>query len=50
MIGIPGIIIPIGFTDGLPCGMELDGLAGQDKLLLAVAASMDEVFGLPSES
>ena len=44
VMGIPGISLPVGLIDGLPYGVELEGLAGQDRSLLEVAASMEEVF------
>jgi mandelamide amidase len=45
--GIPGVSVPIGLTgDGLPVGLELDGTARSDRRLLAIAAAVEEVFGL----
>ena len=44
--GIPGVSVPIGLTgDGLPVGLELDGPAGSDRRLLAVARAVEGVFG-----
>ena len=44
--GIPGISLPTGLTStGLPIGMELDGPAGSDARLLAVAAAVEEAVG-----
>ena len=44
--GIPGISLPTGLTStGLPVGMELDGPAGSDEPLLAVAAAVEEAVG-----
>ena len=44
--GIPGLSIPTGLTStGLPVGMELDGPAGSDDRLLAVAAAVEEAIG-----
>jgi len=44
--GIPGVSVPIGMTgDGLPGGLELDGPAGSDRRLLAVARAVEGVFG-----
>ena len=41
--GIPGISIPAGLSaDGLPIGIELDGPAGSDRRLLAVARALEE--------
>ncbi|TMI03999.1 MAG: hypothetical protein E6H43_03255, partial [Betaproteobacteria bacterium] len=44
--GIPGVSVPVGMTgDGLPVGLELDGPAGSDRRLLAVARAVETVFG-----
>ena len=44
--GIPGLSLPTGLTPaGLPIGMELDGPAGSDERLLAVAAAVEEAVG-----
>lgn len=43
--GIPGISLPTGLTaDGLPVAMELDGLAGSDRKLLAIAAAVETII------
>ena len=43
---IPGISLPSGLTpDGLPLGIELDGPAGSDARLLAIAAAVEAVLG-----
>jgi indoleacetamide hydrolase len=39
--GIPGISLPVGLAGGLPVGLELDGPAGSDRHLLAVAAAIE---------
>ena len=44
--GIPGLSLPTGLTStGLPIGMELDGPAGSDERLLAVATAVEEAIG-----
>ena len=44
--GIPGVSLPTGLTGaGLPVGIELDGPAGTDERLLAVAAAVEEAVG-----
>jgi indoleacetamide hydrolase len=44
--GIPGISLPVGLTrEGLPVGIELDGAAGGDRRLLAVAAAFERLLG-----
>jgi indoleacetamide hydrolase len=41
--GIPGVTLPIGLSrDGLPIGLALDGPAGSDRRLLAIAAKLAE--------
>lgn len=43
--GIPGISVPIGLTAaGLPVGLELDGPAGSDRHLLALAAAFERLL------
>ncbi|HNT39678.1 MAG TPA: amidase family protein [Rubrivivax sp.] len=39
--GLPGISLPMGLADGLPVGLALDGAAGSDRTLLAVAAAIE---------
>ena len=39
--GLPGISIPVGLAGGLPVGLEIDGAAGSDRRLLAVAAAIE---------
>ena len=44
--GLPAISLPAGLTaDRLPVGMELVGLPGSDRRLLAVAATVESVLG-----
>jgi mandelamide amidase len=43
--GLPGISIPAGFAEGMPVGMELDGPAGSDRRLLAVALALEPLLG-----
>ena len=43
--GVPGISLPAGLTPGgLPVGVELDGPAGSDHRLLAIAAALEAVL------
>lgn len=42
--GIPGLTLPIGLADGLPVGLALDGPAGTDRRLLAIAAAIEAVL------
>jgi mandelamide amidase len=40
--GVPSLALPAGFdVDGLPVGVMLEGLAGQDRRLLAVGARVE---------
>jgi len=42
IIGIPGISLPVGLTaEKLPVGLELDGPAGSDRRLLAIALAIE---------
>lgn len=43
--GIPGITLPAGVSaTGLPIGIELDGPAGSDRQLLAIAAAVESLL------
>ncbi|MGH8259929.1 MAG: indoleacetamide hydrolase, partial [Steroidobacteraceae bacterium] len=45
LAGIPGISLPAGLSAaGLPIGVSLDGPAGQDRRLLALAAAIEPVL------
>jgi Asp-tRNA(Asn)/Glu-tRNA(Gln) amidotransferase A subunit family amidase len=47
--GIPGVTLPAGLAEGLPVGLGLDGPAGSDRGLLALAAAVEAVLPpLPS--
>jgi mandelamide amidase len=44
--GIPGVSLPIALTgSGLPVGIEIDGPAGGDRDLLAVALALEKILG-----
>ena len=44
--GVPGISLPMGLnSEGLPLGLELDGSAGHDRDLLALARRVEQVIG-----
>lgn len=43
VMGVPGISLPLPGA-GLPVGLELDGLAGQDRALLAIAARLEGIL------
>jgi len=42
--GIPGVTLPAGLAAGLPAGLALDGPAGSDRRLLAIAAAIEAVL------
>jgi mandelamide amidase len=43
---VPGLSIPAGLTPaGLPAGLELEGLAGQDNQLLGLGMAVEAVLG-----
>jgi mandelamide amidase len=45
-LGVPGISLAAGLTrQGLPVGLELDGLAGRDSELLALGIAVENVLG-----
>jgi mandelamide amidase len=42
----PGLSIPAGLTrDGLPVGLEIDGLPGEDDRLLSLGMAIEAVLG-----
>ncbi|WGY73464.1 indoleacetamide hydrolase [Burkholderia cepacia] len=44
--GVPGMTVPAGLTAaGLPVGLALDGAAGTDRELIAVALQVERVLG-----
>lgn len=46
---LPGLSLPIGLSDGLPVGLELDGPAGTDRRLLAIGAAIEaELPAMPA--
>ena len=45
-LGAPGLTIPMGLTSqGLPVGMELSGLAGEDEKLLGLGMAVEAIVG-----
>ena len=44
-LGAPGLVIPAGLTEGLPVGLELEGLAGDDSRLLGLGIAVENVLG-----
>jgi mandelamide amidase len=50
--GLPGLVLPAGLTkSGLPVSLEFDGVAGEDRALLALGLSLEALLGrLPPPS
>jgi mandelamide amidase len=45
-LGVPGISLPAGLSkQGMPVGLELDGLAGHDSDLLGLGMAIERVLG-----
>lgn len=42
--GLPGLSMPVGESQGLPVGMEIDGLPGMDKQILAIGMALESVW------
>jgi mandelamide amidase len=50
-IGAPALSIPVGLSQGLPVGLELDALPGNDSELLGLGIAVQAVIGrLPAPS
>jgi mandelamide amidase len=44
--GLPGLVLPAGLDhDGLPISIEIDGPAGNDRQILAIAMAIEQVLG-----
>ena len=43
-LGAPGISLPIGLSEGLPVGIELDGLPSGDERLLSIAYALEKIL------
>ena len=42
---LPGISLPVGLTaEGLPVAIEIDGPENSDRQLLAIAATLEQIF------
>jgi Asp-tRNA(Asn)/Glu-tRNA(Gln) amidotransferase A subunit family amidase len=45
-LGFPASAVPLGFADdGLPLAVQIAGAPGDDEVVLAVAAALEEAFG-----
>jgi Asp-tRNA(Asn)/Glu-tRNA(Gln) amidotransferase A subunit family amidase len=45
LTGIPAISVPVGFSDGLPIGLQLQAAWGRDELLLDAAEALEAANG-----
>jgi Asp-tRNA(Asn)/Glu-tRNA(Gln) amidotransferase A subunit family amidase len=45
-LGVPGISLPSGMTNGLPVGLEFDSMIGEDSRLLGLGMSAENVLGV----
>ena len=44
--GLPGLSVPAGLCDiGLPVGLEVDGLPGEDRKVLAIGLMIEQILG-----
>jgi mandelamide amidase len=45
-LGAPGLSIPAGLsTEGLPVGLEIDGIPGSDDSILGLGRQIEQVWG-----
>ena len=45
-VGMPGLVLPAGLTaSGLPAGLEIDMLPGEDRALLSLGLSLERALG-----
>ncbi|WP_269856129.1 amidase [Streptomyces sp. RPT161] len=45
-VGVPGVAVPTGVTDGLPSGVQIVGRAFREDLCLAAAQSLEDRLGV----
>jgi mandelamide amidase len=44
-VGAPSLSLPVGLSHGLPVGLQLDALPGNDSKLLGIGMAVEEVIG-----
>lgn len=44
-VGAPSLTLPVGLSQGLPVGLQLDALPGDDSKLLGIGMAVEEVIG-----
>jgi indoleacetamide hydrolase len=50
-VGAPSLTLPVGLSQGLPIGLQLDALPGADSKLLGIGMAVEEVIGpIPAPS
>jgi Asp-tRNA(Asn)/Glu-tRNA(Gln) amidotransferase A subunit family amidase len=45
LTGIPSVSVPVGFSEGLPIALQLQGVWGRDELLLDAAEALERANG-----
>lgn len=45
-VGVPGVAVPTGLTDGLPSGVQIVGRAFREDLCLAAAQAIEDRLGI----
>ncbi|WP_406084281.1 amidase [Streptomyces virginiae] len=45
-VGVPGVAVPTGIVDGLPCGVQIVGRAFREDLCLAAARAVEDRLGV----
>lgn len=45
-VGVPGVAVPTGVTDGLPCGVQIIGRAFREDLCLDAAQAIEDRLGV----
>ncbi|MFI2511311.1 amidase [Streptomyces sp. NPDC018972] len=45
-VGVPGVAVPTGMVDGLPCGVQIVGRAFREDLCLAAAQAIEDRLGV----
>lgn len=45
-VGVPGVAVPTGMVDGLPCGVQIVGRAFREDLCLGAAQAIEDRLGV----
>ncbi len=46
LVGVPGVAVPTGMADGLPCGVQIVGRAFREDLCLDAAQAVEDRLGV----